>query len=356
MTHTRKLRHWRHREPLLFGATGVVLLFVSCGSNDGKRAAFADSGNAGEAGAAVGEGGERSSAGGGAEPPVGRGGGGAAAGDSTTSGTATAGATEIAAGAAGADVGGAPMCNPGTTCSADGVVTVCSAEGSLVSLECTNGCQDDACLPTDLSSGWILRQFPLVDNSQQVLAAYTFSDDGLSALETVNAQPSVYYLDRVLTNVEVMGKFSVETTTDDDLIGFVFGYQDPQHFYLFSWKQESQVDPICGTCEQGATLKLMSSEAALTYCADFWSSSGTAQANVLVPTASNPSGWVDNAVYDFRLLHQPGHIEIEVRQGSTVVVSIQASDDTYPSGKFGFYSYSQEQSRYQFFDIQPKLE
>jgi hypothetical protein len=156
--------------------------------------------------------------------------------------------------------------------------------------------------------------------------------------------------------VEVTGQFSVETETDDDLIGFVFGYQDAQHFYLFDWKQTLQVDPICGTSEEGAALKVVSSPSPLTHCEDFWSSSGNARVSVLVPASSNPTGWLDNTVYDFRLLHRPGHIEVEVLEANTVVVSLQASDDTYPSGRFGFYNYSQELSRYQFFAIQPKLE
>jgi hypothetical protein len=177
----------------------------------------------------------------------------------------------------------------------------------------------------------------------------------LSALQTVNALPSIYYLDRDLESVEVTGKFGVETTSDDDLIGFVFGYQDPEHFYLFDWKQGAQTDGTCGTAEEGAALKLVSSSETLTHCEDFGSSTGNARVSVLVPPSENPIGWDDNASYDFRLLHQPGHIEIEVRRGNDVIVSIQSSDDTYPAGKFGFYNYSQEQSRYEFFAIQPKL-
>jgi hypothetical protein len=343
------------------GAAGVWLAFVACGSDSTSHAMPENGVNAGEAGQSPdATGGTKPGSGGSSSTTTSAGEGGmpaSAAGGAKAEGGATgvvAMGGDPAAGDPGG-AGGASPCTPGTVCGADGVVTVCGADGSLVSLSCTNGCKDGACLQTDLSTGWILHQFQLSDDSQQATAAYTFSEGGLSALQSVNALPSVYYLDQPLESVEITGQFSVETTSDDDMIGFVFGYQDAEHFYLFDWKQAAQSDGTCGTAEQGAALKVVSSAEALTHCEDFWSSSGNANVGVLVPAASNPTAWLDNTVYDFRLVHQPGHIEIEVRNANTVVVSMQTSDDTYPSGRFGFYNYSQEQSRYQFFAVQPKL-
>ena len=48
-----------------------------------------------------------------------------------------------------------------------------------------------------------------------------------------------------------------------------------------------------------------------------------------------------------------GAITIEVMQGTTKVVSITSNDTTYRSGKFGFFNYSQEAVRYEFFSISP---
>ena len=36
------------------------------------------------------------------------------------------------------------------------------------------------------------------------------------------------------------GVWRVDTGSDDDFMGFVFGYQDKGHFYLFDWKQYNQ--------------------------------------------------------------------------------------------------------------------
>ena len=153
--------------------------------------------------------------------------------------------------------------------------------------------------------------------------------------------------------MRITGRFSVETASDDDLIGFVFGMQDTEHFYLFDWKQAAQSDGTCGNADLGALLKVVSSSAALDTCKDFWSSAATTAMQVLVPASENPAGWLDNTVYDFTLVHTPGHIVITVKSGADTVVSLSSNDATYTHGRFGFYNYSQEASRYQFFEFQP---
>jgi len=145
----------------------------------------------------------------------------------------------------------------------------------------------------------------------------------------------------------------VHTTSDDDLIGFVFGWQDPEHTYLFDWKQATQPDGTCGTANAGASLKLISSGTPLTLCADLWESNGTTKVTPLVTTTVNPTGWEDNVDYDLTLSFRPGAITIEVMQGATKVISITSNDTTYRSGKFGFFNYSQEAVRYEFFSISP---
>jgi len=279
--------------------------------------------------------------------------GGAAARD----GQAPDGGDGIDAAADAAD--GAPVqCTPGTKqCGgSDGsTAEICVASGDAWNrLACPNGCTAGACNPISLETGWKVHQYNLTDDSIQTPAAYTFEMNGLVAVQSANPMASVYYNDTALPEgIVVTGKFGVHTTSDDDIIGFVFGWQDPEHTYLFDWKQTTQADGTCGTANAGASLKRITSATALDKCADLWDSNGTTKVTTLVAATVNPTGWQDNVDYDLTLSFRPGAITIEVRQGTTMVVSITSNDTTYRSGKFGFFNYSQEAVRYEFFSISP---
>ena len=44
----------------------------------------------------------------------------------------------------------------------------------------------------------------------------------------------------VFRDVEYSGTFFVNTHSDDDIIGIVFGYQSPRKFFVASWKKSRQ--------------------------------------------------------------------------------------------------------------------
>lgn len=250
---------------------------------------------------------------------------------------------------------GGVQCTPGTKQCEGSVAAICVATGNAWNrLPCPNGCDMGACKPMALDTGWTVFQYNLTDDSIQTPASYTFEMNGLIAVQSANPMASVYYNDTALPEgIVVTGRFGVHTTSDDDLIGFVFGWQDAQHTYLFDWKQATQADGTCGTANAGASLKLISSGTELDKCADLWDSNGTTKVTPLVTTTVNPTGWEDNVDYDLTLSFRPGAIKIDVMNGTTKVVSITSTDTTYRSGKFGFFNYSQEAVRYQFFSISP---
>jgi hypothetical protein len=67
----------------------------------------------------------------------------------------------------------------------------------------------------------------------------------------------------------------------------------------------------------------------------------------------NTIPWADATDYNFNLEFLPGHFNITVTRGTTVLAAISINDSTYTSGRFGFYNYSQAQVRYAGFTRRP---
>ncbi|NEP56504.1 MAG: tandem-95 repeat protein, partial [Symploca sp. SIO2G7] len=163
--------------------------------------------------------------------------------------------------------------------------------------------------------------------------------------QVVNSDASLFLSDFDLVNERIEGTWRVDTNVDDDLTGFVFGYQDAQHFYLFDWKQEPSNDNY-RTDGVGMRIKVINADSPLDI--DDRIENGD-RVKILF---SNEISYEDFKDYQFSLDFTPGKFVVTIKDGDTVLESVTIEDDTYTSGKFGFYNYSQGNVLYQGFTRQ----
>ena len=178
---------------------------------------------------------------------------------------------------------------------------------------------------------------------------WTVAGDGNSVFQSINGNPTYFVSPTGFINSSFQGQFGVETTSDDDFIGFVFGLQDTNEFWLFDWKQRDQ-----SGSSAGFTLSYVTGGAA---AIPFNDHDEDATGYDVVATNYDDNGWLDNVVYDFLLTYQENRIQIEVDGveifdilSTDLAVPAAAQDGgSFQSGQFGFYNQSQASVRYQGF-------
>ena len=183
--------------------------------------------------------------------------------------------------------------------------------------------------------------------------SWTLSGDNSSVLQTTNGEATFYVSPNDFFNTTVTGTFGVETTGDDDYIGFVFGYQTPAStgtdydFLLFSWKQFNQNGDLAGF-----TLSDVNCSNCLSF-GNYNEDRDAAGYNLIAQNTG--TGWADNTVYTFDLLYTADSIRVDITGGTgafqsgQTVFAVDAADAGlagFPSGRFGFFNHSQSSVRY----------
>ncbi len=180
---------------------------------------------------------------------------------------------------------------------------------------------------------------------------WVVAGDGSSVLQTVNGDPTFFVSDTDQINTTLRGRIRVETTSDDDLIGFVFGFNGPDttgndmDFWLFDWKQASQASGGFTAFEGFAFSRVNGS--ITNYIPGFWGRTDSAGFDNLATNYGAGLGWQDNVEYDFTILYQDNRVKIDIAGGAfgagTTVFDLSGS---FGTGRFGFYNYSQASVRY----------
>lgn len=170
-----------------------------------------------------------------------------------------------------------------------------------------------------------------------------------SVTQIINAKPSAFIGNIECNNSKIEGSFSVDTAEDDDLMGFVFGYKDIGHYYLFDWKETTQNygNTTNITAKQGMSVKLINTNDKIKET-DLWKTEGTE--NKVKLLYHNNITYKHNTVYNFILTFtSEGSFNIIIKQGNQVLDNISINDNTFTSGKFGFYNQSQNMVKYKGF-------
>jgi hypothetical protein len=172
---------------------------------------------------------------------------------------------------------------------------------------------------------------------------WAVAPDGSSVFQSTNSLPTYFVSDKNYINTEFEGNFRVTTTSDNDYIGFVFGYNGLSDYLLFDWKQDNQYVSSWGTAYEGYTLSRISGSGIDEY--ELWDHTG-AGIEILDRDYGLGKGWADNTTYNFKLIYKSNHITINI-DGNTI---FDVVDGSFSDGKFGFYNFSQASVNYQGFE------
>ena len=176
--------------------------------------------------------------------------------------------------------------------------------------------------------GW--EQWDDTNSTHPNTPRWTVSADGTVATQWNNAPGSALIGPADMSNTRIDGTLRVNTSSDDDHIGFVFGYQEPGRHYLFDWKKNPQGE----VGQRGMRLIR-----------------GNAPGDSVL-LYSNDIRWASFTDYDFTLSFQSGFISITISQAGAVVDSFSIYDALYTDGRFGFYCGSQERVQFRGFSTE----
>ncbi|MGD2070079.1 MAG: PKD domain-containing protein, partial [Gemmatimonadota bacterium] len=172
---------------------------------------------------------------------------------------------------------------------------------------------------------------------------WVVASDGRSVVQTRNAPAAFFFGDFPAFGTRVRGRIRVETSRDDDYIGFALGYnpgdvQNPDaDFLLLDWKQRDQ-----GAGREGlAVSRVTGLEPAI------GSHEGETIEELARGNRFGSTGWQDYREYEFTIEFTPGRLRVFVDG----VLEIDLTG-AFSGGRLAFYNASQERVRYRAFSVE----
>lgn len=182
--------------------------------------------------------------------------------------------------------------------------------------------------PVDLSS-WV----------EETGGNWVLQSGNNAVKQLTNGQPTVFHNDEDSQGKKLSGTIEVQTTSDNDYIGFVLGYNSGDlqktstDFILIDWKQGDQ--NYYGAGKKGLSISKVTGK--LDDGSGAWSHDSTDGVEELQrATTLGDTGWADNTSYSFDLIFTASLIEVMVNGSKELSIT-----GSFSNGSFGFYNYSQ---------------
>jgi len=186
---------------------------------------------------------------------------------------------------------------------------------------------------------------------------WTVHDAGNTVRQTSNSPPTVYHSGQNDLFSRYSGSFRVNTSGDDDFIGFVIGYtagdidypndglqaNSDIDYLLIDWKQANQTNATLGMAISRVTGDIyeIGDSGEVTVQADAWKHDGVVEEIKRADTLGN-MGWVDYQTYGFTLEYLPSVVRLHI--GDIAALEVTPGEvglTSFQAGSFGLYGFSQ---------------